>query len=403
MTTVLTLSQARRLALEAQGLARARPTGPATARRVGLTFDRLHLLQIDSVNVLARSHYLPLFARLGPYDRAILDRLASTPPRRMVEYWAHEASFIRPDLFPFLRPLQERRWVGATSVPVDLRESLRYRIREVLAVSRPLTAPQLQLRIGHTEVRNTDQWGWNWNSVKRVLEDMFERGQVSAAGRTASFERRYALTERVLPDASAASLNVDPDEARLHLTDLSARALGVGTVRCFADYFRLSLTSTSTAIESLVAGGTLEPVTVTGWNRPTFRHVASVLPRKAEGRALLSPFDSMVFERRRLSELFGFDYRLEIYTPAAKRRYGYYVLPFLLRETMAARVDLKADRATGRLLVRGSHSEPGAPTDTATELAAELRLMASWLGLDAVVVDENGDLAEALKLAVSLQ
>ncbi|MHA7292862.1 winged helix-turn-helix domain-containing protein [Arthrobacter sp. HLT1-21] len=403
MTTVLTLSQARRIALEAQGLARVRPTGPATARQLGLTFNRLHLLQIDSVNVLARSHYLPLFARLGPYDRGLLDRLASTPPRRMVEYWAHEASFIRPDLFPYLLPLQERRWVGASAVPVDLRESLRARIRAVLAVSRPLTAPQLQLRVGHTEARNRDHWGWNWNSVKRVLEDMFERGQVSAAERTVSFERRYALTERVLPDSSAVSMNVDPDEARLHLTELSARALGVGTVRCFADYFRLSLKPTSTAIEALVASGALEPVTITGWNRPAFRHVASVLPRKAEGRALLSPFDSMIFERRRLSELFGFDYRIEIYTPAAKRRYGYYVLPFLLRDTMAARVDLKADRAAGRLLVRGSHSEPDAPADTAVELAAELRLMASWLDLDAVVVEEYGDLAAALKLAVSLQ
>ncbi|MHA7275023.1 winged helix-turn-helix domain-containing protein [Arthrobacter sp. Hz1] len=403
MTTVLTLSQARRIALEAQGLARVRPTGPATARQLGLTFNRLHLLQIDSVNVLARSHYLPLFARLGPYDRGLLDRLASTPPRRMVEYWAHEASFIRPDLFPYLLPLQERRWVGASAVPVDLRESLRARIRAVLAVSRPLTAPQLQLRVGHTEARNRDHWGWNWNSVKRVLEDMFERGQVSAAERTVSFERRYALTERVLPDSSAVSMNVDPDEARLHLTELSARALGVGTVRCFADYFRLSLKPTSKAIEVLVASGALEPVTITGWNRPAFRHVASVLPRKAGGRALLSPFDSMIFERRRLSELFGFDYRIEIYTPAAKRRYGYYVLPFLLRDTMAARVDLKADRAAGRLLVRGSHSEPDAPADTAVELAAELRLMASWLDLDAVVVEEYGDLAAALKLAVSLQ
>ncbi|MHA7153659.1 winged helix-turn-helix domain-containing protein [Arthrobacter sp. TMN-50] len=403
MTTALTLSQARRIALKAQGLSRVRPTGPATARQVGLTFNRLHLLQIDSVNVLARSHYLPLFARLGPYDRDHLDRQANTPPRGMVEYWAHEASFIRPDLFPYLRPLQERRWVGASSVPVELRESLRARIHEVLAVSRPLTASQLQQRLGHEEQRSADHWGWNWNSVKRVLEDMFERGQVSAAGRTASFERRYALTERVLPDPRAASVALDPDEARLHLTELSARALGVGTVKCFADYFRLPLKPTSTAIEALIANGTLERVIIAGWDRPAFRHLASALPRKAEGRALLSPFDSMVFERRRLSALFGFDYRIEIYTPAAKRRYGYYVLPFLLREAMVARVDLKADRAAGTLLVRGTHSEPDAPADTSVELAAELRLMASWLGLDAVVVDENGDLASALKLAVSRQ
>ena len=401
MTTVLSLSQARRVALEAQGLARVRPVGPATARQVGLAFARLQLLQIDSVNVLIRSHYLPLFARLGQYDRDQLDRLASTHPRRMVEYWAHEASFIRPTLFPYLRPLQERRWVGAHSVPEGLRESLRSRIRDVLAVSSPLTAPQLQQRLGHIETRATDQWGWNWNSVKRVLEDMFERGQVSSAGRSASFERKYALTERVFPDPGAALAIVHPTEAHLHLTELSARALGVGTLKCFADYFRLPLKPTAGAIESLIASGILQPVTITGWNRPAFRHVNSVLPRKAEGRALLSPFDSMVFERRRLSELFGFHYRIEIYTPASARRYGYYVLPFLLREAMVARVDLKADRAAGKLLVRGSHSESGAPADTVVELAAELRLMATWLGLDDVVVEPNGDLAEALKLAVS--
>ena len=401
MTSLLTLSQARRIALGAQGLVKVRPTGPATARQVGLTFDRLQLLQIDSVNVLARSHYLPLFARLGQYDREHLDRLAGKHPRRMVEYWAHEASFIRPDLFPYLRPLQERRWVAASSVPDELRESLRARILEVLAVSRPLTAPQLQARLGHIEARSSENWGWNWNSVKRVLEDMFERGQVSSAGRTASFERRYGLTSRVLPDPQGATLVVDPVEAHLMLIDLAARAHGVGTLRCFADYFRLPLQASATAIETLLAQGTLTQVAIAGWNKPAFRHVSAVLPRKAEGRALLSPFDSIVFERRRLSALFGFDFRLEIYTPAAARVYGYYVLPFLLRETMAARVDLKADRATGRLLVRGSHSEPDAPADTAVELAAELRLMATWLGLGEVVVEPNGNLAAALKLAVS--
>ncbi|NOJ58539.1 crosslink repair DNA glycosylase YcaQ family protein [Arthrobacter sp. 260] len=401
MTSVLSQSQARRIALGAQGLAKVRPTGPATARQVGLTFDRLQLLQIDSVNVLARSHYLPHFSRLGDYDRDQLDRLAGKAPRRMVEYWAHEASFIRPALFPYLRPLQERRWVGASSVPEGLRESLRERILEVLSVSRPLTAGQLQLRLGYEEIRSSDQWGWNWNSVKRVLEDMFERGQVSSAGRTPSFERRYALSSRVLPDPQAVAMEVDPLEAHLVLIELAARAQGVGTLRCFADYFRLPLAASQTAIQTLVDRGTLRPVTIAGWDKPAFRHVGSVLPRRAEGRALLSPFDSMVFERRRLSALFGFDYRLEIYTPAAKRRYGYYVLPFLLRETMAARIDLKADRATGRLLVRGSHAEPDAPSDTAAELAAELRLMAAWLGLQEVVVDQNGNLAAALKLAVS--
>jgi uncharacterized protein YcaQ len=405
---LLSLKQARRIALAAQGLDKVRPAGPVTARAVGRTFARLQLVQIDSVNVLSRSHYLPFFSRLGNYDRAILERMAGTHPRRMMEYWAHEASFIRPDHFQDLVLWQSRRWVGAHSMDPELRSGVAARVLDALAAGRPMTAAELTARLGHVEDRQQDNWGWNWNVVKRVLEHLFEAGLISAASRTDSFERRYTLTARVLPerptgepDAADAAADPDPAAALARLIDAAARAHGIGTLRCFADYFRTPMRASAIALDHLVETGRLLPVTVSGWNKPVYRHAEAKLPRAATGRALLSPFDSLVFERRRLEALFGFHYRIEIYTPEPKRRFGYYVLPFLLRDAIVARVDLKADRANRLLLVRAAHAEPGAPADTAVELAAELQLMAEWLELDRVVVSPKGDLAPALADAVS--
>jgi uncharacterized protein YcaQ len=402
MSATLSLNQARRIALAAQGLDKGRPAGPVTSRTVGRTFDRLHLVQIDSVNVLSRSHYLPFFSRLGNYDRSILHRMANTPPRRMMEYWAHEASFIRPRHFPDLVLWQSRKWVGASAMDPDLRNGVAGKVLEVLAKGKPLTAAELTARIGHVEDRRTDSWGWNWNAVKRVLEHLFEEGLVSASSRTEQFERRYTLTAKVFspPDAGPAGEQADPRAAMDRLIDAAARAHGIGTVRCFADYFRTPARAAAISVQHLVDLGRLEPVSVRGWDRPLYRHIDARLPRAATGRALLSPFDSLVFERRRLEELFGFHFRIEIYTPEAKRRFGYYVLPFLLRDSIVARVDLKADRAGGQLLARAAHAEPGAPEDTAVELAAELHLMAEWLGLDGVAVSPAGDLAPALAEAV---
>lgn len=414
MPAKLSLDQARRIALAAQGLDKVRPTGPVTARAVGRTFARLQLVQIDSVNVLARSHFLPFFSRLGPYDRSILQRMAGTHPRRMVEYWAHEASFIRPGHYGDLLLWQKREWVGAARLDPELRDSVARRILAILEHSRPLTAAQLTARMGHVEPEQADGWGWRWNTVKRVLEHLFEAGVVGAASRTEQFERKYTLAERILPVRSPADLfNAGPTKAALtetvaadraealrRLVEAAARAHGIGTVRCFADYFRTPVKATAESVDYLVGTGILEPVTVEGWNRTVFRHADARLPRRAEGRALLSPFDSAVFERRRLEELFGFHYRIEIYTPRHKRRFGYYVLPFLLRHAMVARVDLKADRQAGRLLVRAAFAEPDAPADTAVELAAELALMAGWLGLDGVEVSPVGDLAGALGAAM---
>ncbi|MFF2029461.1 winged helix-turn-helix domain-containing protein [Arthrobacter sp. NPDC058192] len=403
MHASLSLAQARRIALAAQGLDKVRPAGPVTARAVGRTFTRLHLVQIDSVNVVSRSHFLPFFSRLGNYDRTILQRMAGTHPRRMMEYWAHEACFIRPDHFYDLVQWQNRKWVGAHSMDPELRSGVAARVLETLAAGKPMTAAELTARLGHVEDRQRDNWGWNWNAVKRVLEDLFEEGLVSASSRTESFERRYTLTAKVLPATGAGAPAPEQDAAAAmdRLIDAAARAHGIGTLRCFADYFRTPQKAAAAAVRNLVDAGRLQPVTVAGWDRPLYRHAEAKIPRAATGRALLSPFDSLVFERRRLEELFGFRYRIEIYTPEPKRQYGYYVLPFLLRDAIVARVDLKADRAGGRLLVRTAHAEARAPQDTAVELAAELRLMAEWLGLDEVVVSPAGDLAPALADAVA--
>ncbi|MFP5365974.1 MAG: winged helix-turn-helix domain-containing protein [Actinomycetes bacterium] len=399
MPPTLSLDQARRIALAAQGLDKGRPAGPVTSRTVGRTFARIQLVQIDSVNVVSRSHLLPFFSRLGNYDRTILQRMTAVHPRRMVEYWAHEASYIRPEHYPDLLLWQKRTWVGASRMEPGVRHAISEQILDTLARSRPLTAAELTARISHVEERQTENWGWNWNAVKRVLEHLFEEGLVSAASRSEQFERRYTLTAKVLPQLPAQGRAGDPGEAMNRLIDAAAQAHGIGTVRCFADYFRTPAKAAAAAVEHLVEQGRLERVVVPRWSRDVFRHVGARLPRRATGRALLSPFDSLVFERRRLEELFGFHYRIEIYTPEHKRRYGYYVLPFLLRDRIVARVDLKADRQGGRLLVRSAFAEPEAPADTAAELAAELRLMAEWLGLATVEVFPVGDLAGSLARA----
>lgn len=409
MTPRLTLAQARRMALAAQGLHRPRPSSPATGRSLARTFSRLQVVQIDSVNVLTRSHYLPFFSRLGPYDRAALDRLSSRSPRRMVEYWAHEASFVRPEHFEALRAWQRRKWVGAHGMDPGARSELAERILAVLATSRPLTAAALTERLGHVEERRRDQWGWNWNAVQHVLGSLFEDGVVSSAGRTASFERRYTLARAILPGASMPQEGTragyaragGPDDGLRLLTRAAVRAHGIGSARSIADYFRLPVRPVETVLGELIATGEVELVEVHGWAGPVYKDSAAILPRAAEARALLSPFDSLVFERHRLERLFGFRYRIEIYTPAPRREYGYYVLPFLLRDTVAARVDLKADRAGRSLLVHAAHGEPEAPPDTPVELAAELRLLADWLELDDVKVAERGNLAPALGRAVA--
>ena len=400
MTVSLPLRQARRIALGAQGLVAPRPTRPVSAGRVGRTFARLQLLQIDSMNVLARSHYLPLFSRLGPYDEAVLDRMGQAAPRTMIEYWAHEASYVRPELFSDLRAWQRRTWPTAAGLDPVVVDGLTDRILALLATGPGRTARELSQLLGHEEEAGRSHWGWNWNAVKRVLEHLFADGRVAAAGRTRQFERLYALTEHVHPQGAAALEPADPREALARLTLEAARAAGIATAGGLADYFRLPVRQVAAAAGALVRDGALEQVRVPGWTEGAFLDPEAVRPRRAAGRALLSPFDSMVFERRRLEELFGFRYRLEVYTPAPARTYGYYVLPFLLGDQFVARVDLKADRQQKLLLVQAAHAEPGAPSHTAAELSRELSLLAGWLGLEGVMVRPAGNLADPLKLAV---
>jgi uncharacterized protein YcaQ len=269
MGTTLSLSQARRIALAAQQLDKGRPTGPVTSRTVGRTFARLQLVQIDSVNVLARSHFLPFFSRLGNYDRAILQQMAGRHPRRMLEYWAHEASFIRPEYFQDLVAWQKRAWVGASAMDPALRASVTRLILDALAPGKPLTAAELTAVVGHVEDRKNVNWGWNWNAVKRVLEHLFEEGTVSCASRTDQFERRYALVKDVVP-APALTGEPEPQAALDRLIEAAAQAHGIGTLRCFADYFRTPIKAAAVSVQNLVDSGRLEPVSVRGWDRKLF-------------------------------------------------------------------------------------------------------------------------------------
>jgi uncharacterized protein YcaQ len=389
---------ARRIALAAQGFADPRPDGPVGTRQLRRTVERLGVVQIDSVNVVSRSHYLPYFSRLGPYPRTAVDRLANER-HDVVEYWAHEASFLPVRLHPHLRwrmaAVEQEAWGSMTRVQRERPEYVAG-LLERIRVDGPLKASQL------AEARpNRPGSMWNWHEGKAALEYLFFTGALTARARTAGFERVYDLTERVLPAAVVQAPTPERGDAVRELVRTAARALGVATETDLRDYFRLSPTDARTAITELTDAGELAPVQVTGWDRPAWLVPDARRPRWVRARALLSPFDSLVWERPRVERLFGFRYRLEIYTPAAKRVHGYYVLPFLLGDALVARVDLKADRQAGVLRVQAAHAEAGVDVvEVARELAAELRLMAAWLELDTVAVAGAGDLAPDLTAAL---
>lgn len=376
----LSLAAARRIVLAAQGFGSSKPA-VVNWGHLARNLDRLGLHQIDSVNVLARAHYLPAFSRLGPYDQRLIDGAAwdLRAKRRLFEYWAHEASLLPLALHPLLRwrmaeaDKGEAGWRTLRYFATERRadaEALLGRIR----AEGPLSASDFE------HGRSRSGW-WEWGTTKHALEFLFWAGHVTTATRRGSFERVYDLPERVIPAETLALPTPEPAEAQRQLVERGARALGIATSGDLRDYFRLKPEPARAAIEALVEDGTLLPVTVESWRQPAFLHAAARRPRRIETQALLAPFDPLVWERARTERLFGFRYRIEIYTPADKRVHGYYVLPFLMDEALVGRVDLKADRQAGRLLVRSIHLEPGAPRDTRERLSVELASMAGWLGL----------------------
>jgi uncharacterized protein len=395
----LSIRQARRIALAAQGFTDRRPVGKPDARALDRVLRRVGLLQIDSVNVVSRAHYLPLYSRLGPYPTSILDRALGTAPRRVFEYWAHVASLVPVTTQPALRfrmgRAAEQAWGSMRRLSAEQPEFVGWVLEEVTAKG-PLTAREIE----HDVPRRRDDWGWNWSDVKIALEWLFFTGQVTSARRNGAFERVYDLPERVLPRAVVEAPTPSVEEAHRELVRIAARAYGVSTLQCLSDYFRLSPQETATATASLVEDGELTPVRIEGWKRPAYLHTEARIPRRVSARALVGPFDSLVFERTRVEKLFGFRYRIEIYVPAPQRVFGYYVLPFLLGDRLVGRVDLKADRAAGVLRVQAAFAEDHAPGETAEELAAELTSMAGWLGLSGVDVVERGDLARPLRKAL---
>jgi uncharacterized protein YcaQ len=391
----LSLAQARRIALAAQGFADKQHVLP-TMRTFQRTLARTGVLQVDSVNVLQRAHYMPLYSRMGSYDVDLLRRAAEGRPRRVVEYWAHVQAFMPVELWPVMRfrmahyaDREFKWWPGIDPM-------LRQQVLKEVESRGPVTARDLD----DGTPRATGSWGWNWSAARKALDLLYMTGDIAIAGRNGQFEVRYDLPERVLPPEVLAAPGLTEEEAVLELVRRAARSHGVASANCLADYYRVRIGPARAAAEELVAAGELERVSVEGWRRPAYLHRDARLPRRISARALLSPFDPVVWERARSEALFDFSYRIEIYTPAEKRVYGYYVLPFLLGDRIVARVDLKANRPTRVLMVQGAYAEPAAPPGTATALAAELRQLAGWLGLDEVVVAPRGDLAAELAGAV---
>lgn len=389
------------MALAAQGFTRSRPAS-VSARHVHRVMDRLGVLQIDSVNVFARSHYLPLFSRLGSYDPALLDRIFLSRTTHYVEYLAHEATFIPVEDWPLWQFRMDdfrRRWSDGDSWMSANARTLRW-VQDELRTRGPLRPADLR----EDAPRERGTW-WDWDDVKVALEHMWRTGDVAISGRR-GFERTYALAEQVIPDGIR-SQKIPRADAIRELVRRAARSSGVATQADLADYYRLrDRAAVSQAIAELVDAGELVPVAVRGWERagravPSWRHRDAVLPRRVEAAAVLTPFDPVVWFRDRALRVFELDYRIEIYVPADKRRYGYYSLPVLVGDRIVARVDLKADRAASTLRVQSAWWEPQARPEDAAAIAIELALAASWQGLEHVSVSGWGDAADSLHRALS--
>ncbi len=388
---------ARRIALGAQGFAAGRPAAVGT-RQLNLAIQRLGLLQLDSVNVFERSHYLPVFARLGPYDKTLLDRLTFARRGGYIEYWAHEAAVIPVDDWPLFRwRMQEYRdyfarvgddWMAAND------ETLTW-LRAELAEKGPLPASKIERDVE----QRRGSW-WEWDDVKRGLERMFRLGEVVSGGRT-NFERTYALPEQVLPP-EVLERDVPEQEAKYQLLKRSAVAHGIGTLNDFADYYRIKQTRAKDALERLIDEGEVREVEVQGWGKKAYLHRDARTPRRIEAAALLSPFDPVVWERDRALRMFGFHYRIEIYTPAPKRVFGYYTLPMLIDDELVGRIDLKNDRQAKVLRVQSAWREEGAGPGIAERIVPALREIAAWQGCESIAVVDRGDLARELAGALGV-
>ncbi|MCU9949807.1 winged helix-turn-helix domain-containing protein [Pseudomonas sp. PDM13] len=386
MPLELSAAEARRLALAAQGFMRP-PRGAIRASHVRALAGRLGVVQIDSVNALVRSHYLPFFSRLGDYPRELLDELAWGKLRRreFFEYWGHEASLLPLDLYPALRWRMQRAAQGRGIY----QQLARFGREQQEVIQRVLAAVREQGALGagalSTRQERAGPW-WDWSAEKHAMEWLFAAGEVTVAGRR-GFERLYDLPERVIPADLLNAAELPEDAAIRQLLLHSAQALGVATEKDLRDYYRLDPADSRQALAELVESGDLQAVTVRGWKQPGYCIGEPTVPRKVRASALLSPFDSLVWERARTERLFDFRYRLEIYTPAEKRQYGYYVLPFLHDERLPARVDLRAERAQDRLAVHALHEEPRGLSEAGIQaLAEQLRSLATWLGLEAVAI-----------------
>ncbi|WP_343575335.1 crosslink repair DNA glycosylase YcaQ family protein [Mycobacterium sp.] len=405
--SALTAVQARRIAVAAQGFAETKPTGPVTRAHLRRLISRIHVLQLDSVSVAVRAHYAPVFSRLGPYNRDVLDRAAwahsARSPRLLVEYWAHEAALMAVDDWPLMRwrmgQYRHGRW--GTHI-VKANPKLADQIVAAVTELGPSTAGQIEAQLATGPRGPRGEWWGSRTDTKWVAEALFAAGTLTTATRV-GFTRHYDLAERVLP-AEVVTREVGEDDAVRELVLRAAAALGVATEPDIRDYFRLAPSQAKPAVARLVADGELELVEVDGWSAPAYLPAGQTIPRRDRGTALLCPFDPLIFFRPRVQRLFGFHYRIEIYTPAHKRRYGYYVWPFLLDGELVGRVDLKADRSADALHVVGAFIEAGhQPARVAEALAGELQTMAGWLGLAGVTVGRCGDLVGALRSAVGFR
>ena len=393
----LTVDQARRIAVAAQGFGAA----PAVVTRAQLRrlIGRIQVLQLDSVSVAVRAHYAPVFSRLGPYDRDVLDRAAwsdtARSPRLLVEYWAHEAALMAVEDWPLLRWRMREYVHGRWGVEI-VRKNPRLVEAVIAAVTElgPSTAGQIEAHLESGTRRGEGAW-WNRSETKWVAEALFASGVLTTAHR-AGFARHYELTERALP-ADVVTCEVDDNVAVRELILKAAGALGVATEADLRDYFRLRPDQSKPAVAELVATGELEPVEVAGWNGQAYLRSGPPVPRADRGTALLCPFDPLIFFRPRTGRLFGFEYRIEIYTPKHKRKYGYYVLPVLCGERLVGRLDLKADRHASTLRLEAAYAEQGVRASSiAAPISARLREMAEWLNLERIAVARRGSLSAPL-------